>query len=59
MSPRRVQAVNRWVQGVTLAALLGLAATVLGLGIALYTPAQAAGPAAARPAQDSSTTASP
>jgi hypothetical protein len=38
---------DRWVQGVTLAALLALAAALLGVGVALYaSDSQASAPAA-------------
>jgi hypothetical protein len=40
---------NRWVQGVTLAALLALAAALMGVGAALYaSDSQASAPAAPR-----------
>ncbi|HSP78689.1 MAG TPA: hypothetical protein VLQ93_09185 [Myxococcaceae bacterium] len=36
---------DRWIQRVTLAALLALTATLLTVGVALYAPDSAAGPA--------------
>lgn len=45
------QTIDRWLQRISVAAMVGLAVTLLGVGLALYAPAPAhrGPPAAAQP----------